>query len=140
MGTEVGCAIMGGAAGELAMGLVDETVVSDGGFFHIHQDHSEGADASTRNSSTRCPALLPPEVMERVRKTGTAVWRALGCSGLARVDLFVTERGEVVFNEVNTMPGLTSYSRFPAMMAAAGADMGEVLERLVRSAARTGAR
>ncbi|WP_314944450.1 D-alanine--D-alanine ligase family protein [Olsenella uli] len=140
VGTEVGCAIMGDAAGELAMGLVDETVVSDGGFFHIHQDHSEGADASTRNSSTRCPALLPPEVMERVRETGTAVWRALGCSGLARVDLFVTERGEVVFNEVNTMPGLTSYSRFPAMMAAAGADMGEVLERLVRSAARTGAR
>ena len=52
----------------------------------------------------------------------------------------MTERGEVGFNEVNTMPGLTSYSRFPAMMAAAGADMGEVLERLVRSAARTGAR
>lgn len=135
VGTEVGCAITGEAAGELEMGVVDETVVSDDGFFHIHQDQTAGADASTMNSSLRCPAQISPEAMELVRQTGFAVYRALSCSGFARVDLFVTPAGEVVFNEVNSIPGLTRYSRFPEMMRAAGHGLSEVLAQLVRSAA-----
>ena len=59
-GTEVGCAITGDASGKLEMGVVDETVVTDGGFFHIHQDQTAGAAASSKNSSLRCPAQTPP--------------------------------------------------------------------------------
>jgi D-alanine--(R)-lactate ligase len=66
-----------------------------------------------------------------VQETATAIYRALGCRGLARVDLFLTPEGEVVLNEVNTLPGLTSYSRYPRMMAAAGLAMGEVIDRVV---------
>ena len=135
VGTEVGCAIIGTASGELEMGVVDETVVSDDGFFHIHQDQTAGADASTMNSSLRCPAQISEEAMARVRETGFAVYRALYCSGFARVDLFVTPEGEVVLNEVNTIPGLTRYSRFPEMMRAAGRDLAGVLDQLVRTAA-----
>lgn len=69
--------------------------------------------------------------------TAKAVYRALGCTGLARVDLFLTEDGEVILNEVNTLPGLTSYSRYPRMMAAAGLSRAEVIDRLV-SLALTG--
>jgi D-alanine--(R)-lactate ligase len=47
------------------------------------------------------------------------------------VDLFLTEDGTVVLNEVNTLPGLTSYSRYPRMMAAAGLPLGEVIDRIV---------
>ena len=135
VGTEVGCAIVGDASGELEMGVVDETVVSDGGFFHIHQDQTAGADASTMNSSLRCPAQISDDEMERVRETGFAVYRALCCTGFARVDLFVTPEGEVVLNEVNTIPGLTRYSRFPEMMLAAGRSLADVLDQLVRGAA-----
>lgn len=138
VGTEVGCAITGDPAGELTMGVVDETVVSDDGFFHIHQDQTAGTDASAKNSSLRCPAQISPEAMELVRQTGFAVYRALSCSGFARVDLFLTPEGEVVFNEVNTIPGLTRYSRFPAMMQAAGHDLTEVLEQLISTAATRG--
>lgn len=134
VGTEVGCAIIGDPSGELEMGVVDETVVSDGGFFHIHQDQTAGADASTMNSSLRCPAQIPADVMERVRETGFAVYRALYCSGFARVDLFVTPSGEVILNEVNTIPGLTRYSRFPEMMRAAGRDLAGVLDQLIMAA------
>lgn len=133
-GTEVGCAIMGDASGELTMGVVDETVVSDDGFFHIHQDQTPGAAASSMNSSLRCPAQLDDRTMARVREVGLAVYRALYCSGFARVDLFVTPEGEIVFNEVNSIPGMTRYSRFPAMMEAAGHDQPSVLASLIRSA------
>ena len=135
VGTEVGCAITGDAAGELEMGVVDETVVTDGGFFHIHQDQTAGASASSMNSSLRCPAQISDEQMALVRKTGFAVYRALCCSGFARVDLFVTPAGEVVLNEVNTIPGLTRYSRFPEMMKASGKKLADVLEGLIEAAA-----
>ena len=50
------------------------------------------------------------------------------------MDLFLTEDGDVVLNEVNTLPGLTSYSRYPRMMQAAGVSGAEVIDRLVASA------
>jgi D-alanine---(R)-lactate ligase len=51
--------------------------------------------------------------------------------GTARVDMFLTEDGTVILNEVNTLPGMTSYSRYPRMMAAAGLPLAEVIDRLV---------
>lgn len=134
-GVEVGCAITGSIQGELHMGVVDETVVSDDGFFHIHQDHTKGSDTTTHNSSVCCPAHLSPEQMEAVRQTGFKVYKALGCDGLARVDLFVTPEGDVVFNEVNTLPGLTTYSRFPAMIEASGNNLTDVLLDILTKAA-----
>jgi D-alanine--(R)-lactate ligase len=59
------------------------------------------------------------------------VYRALGCRGLSRVDLFLKHDGQVVLNEVNTLPGLTSYSRYPRMMEAAGLPLGDVIDRMV---------
>ncbi|MBE6469131.1 MAG: D-alanine--D-alanine ligase [Coriobacteriaceae bacterium] len=128
-GVEVGCAVMGNAVDGLEMGEVDEIVVSGDGFFRIHLEQDPGA-----NTELRCPSTLPAVTLDRVRAAGAAVYQALGCSGFARVDLFVTEDGEVVFNEVNSTPGLTTYSRFPQMMRAAGRDLGEVLSELILTA------
>ena len=125
-GVEVGCAIVGDAVRGTRMGEPDEIVVSGDGFFRIHLEKDPGA-----NTELRCPAQLPADVMDRVRAAGTAVYEALGCEGLARVDLFVTPEGEVVFNEVNSMPGLTYYSRFPQMMRVAGRELGDVLAGLI---------
>jgi D-alanine--(R)-lactate ligase len=66
-----------------------------------------------------------------------AIYRALGCRGLSRVDMFLKDDGTVVLNEVNTLPGMTSYSRYPRMMAAAGLPLAEVIDRVV-SLALTG--
>ncbi len=126
-GVEVGCAIVGDAVRGTWMGEPDEIVVSGDGFFRIHLEKDPGA-----NTELRCPAQLPADVMDRVRAAGTAVYEALGCEGLARVDLFVTPEGEVVFNEVNSMPGLTYYSRFPQMMRVAGHELGDVLAGRIR--------
>lgn len=66
-----------------------------------------------------------------VQETAKTAYRALGCRGLARVDLFLKEDGSVVLNEVNTLPGMTSYSRYPRTMAAAGLPLSDVLTRVM---------
>jgi D-alanine-D-alanine ligase len=84
------------------------------------------------------PAELPAVVTERVRRAAVAAFTALDCAGLARVDVFLTPAGEVVLNEVNTMPGFTQMSMFPRMWAASGLDYPELVDRLLQLALRRG--
>ena len=84
------------------------------------------------------PADLPPDVEERVREQAIRAFEALDCDGLARVDFFVRPDGEVVLNEVNTMPGFTSISMYPRMWGATGVDYPTLVDRLVADAIRKG--
>jgi D-alanine--(R)-lactate ligase len=129
-GAEVGCAILGERSG-LVAGEVDRVALSHG-FLRIHQE----GDPENRSENSRfiVPADISAEARSLVQETAKAIYRALGCRGLARVDTFLTDDGTVVLNEVNTMPGLTSYSRYPKMMAAAGLPLGHVIDRLVTQA------
>ncbi|NUT18030.1 MAG: D-alanine--(R)-lactate ligase [Hamadaea sp.] len=126
-GHEVGCAVAGNGA-ELITGEVDRIDLSHG-FFRIHQESAP--ESGSENSAFVVPADIPAESRVRVTETAKALYRALGCRGLARVDLFLTDDGTVVLNEVNTFPGMTSYSRYPRMMAAAGMPLTEVIDRIV---------
>ena len=86
-------------------------------------------------SSTVIPAQLPAEVAEKVRADAVTVYRALGCRGLSRVDFFVTFEGaQVVFNEINTLPGFTSISMYPKLFAESGIACTELIERLLELA------
>ncbi|MBN6033875.1 D-alanine--(R)-lactate ligase [Amycolatopsis sp. 195334CR] len=127
VGSEVGCAILGNEL-ELFAGEVDQISLSHG-FFKIHQESNP--ESGSENSTITVPADLPAATRVRVQETAKAIYRALGCSGLSRVDMFLKEDGTVVLNEVNTFPGMTSYSRYPRMMAAAGVPLGEVIDRMV---------
>jgi D-alanine--(R)-lactate ligase len=130
VGSEVGCALSGSGA-DIFVGEVDRIELSHG-FFRIHQesDPESGSD----NATFIVPADIPAEARSLVQETAKAIYRALGCSGLARVDMFLKDDGTVVLNEVNTMPGMTSYSRYPRMMEATGLARAEVIDRLVTSA------
>ncbi|MCX2948797.1 D-alanine--D-alanine ligase family protein [Lentzea sp. NEAU-D7] len=132
-GSEIGCSILG-TGDDLVVGELDRVALTHG-FFRIHQESTP--ETGSENSTFVVPADIPAESRALVRETAKVVYRALGCSGLARVDMFLTPDGEVVLNEVNTMPGLTSYSRYPRMMAAAGLPLGDVIDHLV-SLALTG--
>jgi D-alanine--(R)-lactate ligase len=133
VGSEVGCAILGNDL-DLLAGEVDQIALSHG-FFRIHQesDPESGSD----NATVTVPADIAAESRVLVQETAKAVYRALGCRGLARVDMFLKDDGQVVLNEVNTLPGMTSYSRYPRMMRAAGLPPAEVIDRMV-SLALTG--
>ena len=128
VGDEVGCAIVGDAVSGLRMGEVDQIKVLGDGFFRIHLEKNPG-----QNTELRCPSDLNGVVLAKVRNAARRVYEALGCEGFARVDLFVTPEHEVVFNEVNSTPGLTYYSRFPQMMRVAGHELGDVLEELIEA-------
>jgi D-alanine--(R)-lactate ligase len=127
VGSEVGCAILGNDL-DLMAGEVDRIALSHG-FFRIHQESAP--ESGSENSAPIVPADIPAESRSLVQKTAKAVYRALGCNGLSRVDMFLKEDGEIVLNEVNTLPGMTSYSRYPRMMAAAGLPLAEVIDRMV---------
>jgi D-alanine--(R)-lactate ligase len=126
-GSEIGCAIVGNDA-DLFAGEVDHISLSHG-FFRIHQESAP--ESGSENSTPIVPADIPAESRLLVQDTAKAIYRALGCRGLSRVDMFLTEDGTVVLNEVNTLPGMTSYSRYPRMMAAAGVSLAEVIDRVV---------
>jgi D-alanine--(R)-lactate ligase len=133
VGSEIGCAILGNDL-NLVAGEVDQIALSHG-FFRIHQE--DEPETGSENSTAVVPADIPEESRLLVQETAKAVYRALGCRGLSRVDMFLKDDGEVVLNEVNTLPGMTSYSRYPRMMAAAGLPLSEVIDRTV-SLALTG--
>jgi D-alanine-D-alanine ligase len=82
------------------------------------------------------PADIRPELVDQVQQLAIKTFEAIGCEGLARVDVFVTHDGMVVINEINTMPGFTPHSMFPRMWAASGVPYPELVERLITLALR----
>lgn len=121
-GFEVGCAVLG--IDELTVGRADEIELSHGFF-----DYTEKYTLKT--SKIHMPARIDAETERRVQQAAKAIYRALGCSGFARVDMFLTPSGEIVFNEVNTIPGFTSHSRYPNMMKGIGLAFPEMLDKLL---------
>ena len=81
------------------------------------------------------PARIPQEVSEKIRQTAVRAYRLLGCSGLARVDFFVTAGdNRVILNEINTLPGFTSISMYPKLWMAMGLSYGALLDKLIELA------
>lgn len=86
-------------------------------------------------SRTEIPANISPEAAERLREAAVTVYKALGCKGLSRVDFFLTYDGEdVVFNEINTLPGFTSISMYPKLFEAYGIPNRVLIDELIRLA------
>lgn len=121
-GFEVGCAIIGEK--KRMIGKVDEIELTDGFF-----DYTEKYTLET--SKIHMPARISDLQEEVIKQTALQIYDALGCSGFARVDMFLTPEGAVVFNEVNTIPGFTSHSRFPNMLKGAGYSFEEIIGKMI---------
>ena len=121
-GFEVGCAVLGSET--LTVGAVDEIELSEG-FFSYEEKYT------LKTSRIHCPARIPPEKAAEIQAAAKTIYRALDCRVFARVDLFLTPDGEIVFNEVNTIPGFTAHSRYPSMMQGIGISFGELVTRLI---------
>ena len=86
-------------------------------------------------STLHIPARIDGETAEKVRDTAVKAYKALGCRGLSRVDFFVTYEGnEIVFNEINTLPGFTSISMYPKLFEASGILYSQLLDKLLELA------
>lgn len=124
-GFEVGCAVLGND--RLTIGELDEIELA-GGFFSFTEKYQ------LLSTKIHVPARISEETAAAVKAAARTVYRALDCRGFARVDFFLTPEEEIVFNEVNTIPGFTPHSRFPSMMAAADMSYEAVLEEILRLA------
>lgn len=124
-GFEVGCAILGNQT--LTIGKVDEIELTQGFF-----DYTEKYTLCT--SRIHMPARIHPAVAARIQQSAAVIYRALGCTGMARVDMFLTPEQEIVFNEVNTIPGFTQHSRYPNMLKGVGMDFSCIINNLIELA------
>ena len=89
----------------------------------------------THTSKACIPARIAPEAAEQVRRSAVKIYKAMGCRGLSRVDFFVTFDGDqVIFNEINTLPGFTSISMYPKLFEASGIPYGQLIDELLRLA------
>jgi D-alanine-D-alanine ligase len=125
-GREVDVAVLRRADGSLVVPPALE-IVGDG-VFDFDAKYGGHADF-------RVPASLTEPQRKALEDAAVATYEALGCSGVARVDFFLTDHGPVL-NEVNTIPGMTEHSQVPRMFAAAGTSYAELLGELVRGAHR----
>jgi D-alanine-D-alanine ligase len=131
-GTEVECAVLEGLGGGAPEASVPGQIVVD--------PHSAFYDFDAKylgaESRMDIPARIPAAAAERVRQLACAAFDAISCEGLARVDFFYTPAGEVLINEINTMPGMTPSSGFPMMWAASGLPMPALIDRIIQTALR----
>lgn len=129
-GFEVECAVMGN----------DEPVAAEVGEVITAVDfYDYDAKYNSPDSQTIIPADMPKEKRNAIRAQAVKTYKALGCEGLSRVDFFVDKKsGEILFNEINTIPGFTPISMYPKLFEATGVSYSEVIDRLISLAFERG--
>ena len=129
-GVEVECAVLEGVDGAPPEASLPGQIVVDA--------HSTWYDFEAKylaaETRMEIPAPIPAPAAERVRALSCAAFDAISCEGLARVDCFYTPDGDVLVNEINTMPGMTPHSGFPMMWAASGLPMPALIDRIITTA------
>jgi D-alanine-D-alanine ligase len=83
------------------------------------------------SSNLYIPARIDDSSAEKIRQTAVAAYKVMGCKGLSRVDFFLTDDGEVVLNEINTLPGFTPISMYPKLMEDMGMTNSYLLDKLI---------
>ncbi|MBV9381540.1 MAG: D-alanine--D-alanine ligase, partial [Streptosporangiaceae bacterium] len=131
-GIEVECAVLEGeGGGPPEASLPGQVIVDPGSAFYDFQ-----AKYLASETGMVIPAPIPAAAVDQVRQLACAAFDAISCEGLARVDFFCTPDGEILVNEINTMPGMTPASGFPLMWAATGLPLPALVDRIIQTALR----
>ena len=124
VGREVECAVFGGGSHGIEASGVGE-ILAAAEFYDFD------AKYFNEESRTVTDPVLPDGATEKVRRAAMDIFRAVDGYGLARVDFFVKDNGEVVFNEINTMPGFTAMSMYPMLWEARGIGKDQLVGMLL---------
>ena len=126
IGREIECAVLGGTEVK-ATGVGEILAAADFYDFEAKYHNAE--------SKTVIDPELPAETVEEIRRDAVAIFKAVDGFGLSRVDFFVTrDGGEVVFNEINTLPGFTAISMYPMLWENRGIAKPQLVEKLIQMA------
>lgn len=126
-GREVECAVMGGGNGETKASGIGEILAAA-------EFYDYDAKYNNPDSQTVTDPDVPAEIVEEIREKAVKIFDAIDGYGLSRVDFFIKEDGEVVFNEINTMPGFTAISMYPMLWEARGISKKELVARQIELA------
>ena len=129
VGREVECAVLGN---EKPLAAIPGEINSGADFYDYD------AKYITDTSSDYIPARISEDALEAVRAYAVKIYEILGCKGLSRVDFFVTADEDIIFNEINTLPGFTSISMYPKMWNNMGKSTTELLDDLIAFAETAG--
>lgn len=123
IGREIEVSVLGNA--DLTISVPGE-IVSSTEFYDYDSKYidDDGAELNI-------PAQLTDAERSNIQDVAGRTYRALDCEGLSRVDVFLTENGQVIVNEVNTMPGFTSISMYPKLLEASGISYTELITQLI---------
>ncbi|HTY21614.1 MAG TPA: D-alanine--D-alanine ligase family protein [Desulfomonilaceae bacterium] len=126
---------IGGRELEVSVLGNDNPVASKPGEVIAHGNFYDYDEKYLRDTTEfKIPAELPPDIMESAGRAAVTAFRAVDGSGLARVDLFLTEDNRIIVNEINTLPGFTSISMYPKLWEVSGLSYSQLLDRLVELA------
>lgn len=125
-GREIECAVLGNDHPQAS--VCGEVILHDEFYSYDTKYINESG------ASIAVPADLPRETHDRIRAIALQAFQVLECRGMARVDVFLTEQGDVVINEINTLPGFTNISMYPKLWAASGLSYSELITRLIELA------
>ncbi|GAA4923128.1 D-alanine--D-alanine ligase family protein [Nesterenkonia rhizosphaerae] len=131
IGREIECGVLGGRAGAPARAsLLGEIAVHDGSAAHDFYDFDAKYTDNTA-ADLSCPAELPEEATAEIRRQAVVAFDSLDAEGISRVDFFYTPDGQIIINEVNTMPGFTPISMYPQVWKASGIDFPDLITELI---------
>jgi D-alanine-D-alanine ligase len=125
IGREVECAVLGNE--DPAASVPGEIVTGAG---HAFYDY-DAKYLDEHGAALLIPAPLDAPIAEKVRALAVRTFTTLCCDGMARVDMFVRENGEILVNEINTIPGFTKISMYPKLWEATGVSYGALVDRLI---------
>ncbi len=128
VGREIECGVLESS------GSAKASPVGEIKFLGAHEFYDFEAKYLDDATTVVFPEDLPAGVEAEIQRSAIEAFKALGCEGLARVDFFYTDKGEVVINELNTMPGFTPTSMFPKLWGRGGVTYSEVITRLIDAA------
>jgi len=126
-GREIECAVLE-RDGVIQASAVGEIIVSPA--FEFYDFQAKYLDSAT---TVKIPAQISESDSIKIQNQAKQAFTALGCKGLARCDFFYTEQGEIIINEINTMPGFTGTSVYPKLWAASGLEYTELISVLINS-------
>lgn len=126
IGREIECAVLGN---ENPKASLPGEVITNTEFYDFESKYVD-----SEASSTQIPAKLSEHQIETIREQAVKAYSAIGCEGLSRVDFFLTKAGQLMINEINTLPGFTKVSMYPKMWEATGIAYNELLNILIELA------
>ena len=121
-GREIECSVLGN----------EDPVSSIPGEIIANQDfYSYDAKYIDKGSVAEIPAKLDKNTIKKIQNMAVKVFKVLNCEGLSRVDFFLEKNGNILVNEINTLPGFTSISMYPKLWEASGLPLSKLLDKLV---------